>query len=79
MTRAHPATPVGIDEPRARQLLAWGATGVAVGIAAAVLDSELLGALITVGALVALVLGTHAFGRSGAGVTPRRRRRRAAS
>ncbi len=48
-----------------RSLLAFAATGVAVGIALSVSGSHDLGAWVTIGALALLVYALHRLGRSG--------------
>jgi hypothetical protein len=65
-----------VDEGRIRTLLAMGATGVAVGIALAVLDASLVGSFVTVGSLVLLIYSLHRFGRAGADERTHHRRRR---
>ncbi len=48
-----------------RSLLAFSATGTAVGIGLGVSGSPGLGAWLTIGALVLLVFSLHRLGRSG--------------
>ena len=48
-----------------RTLIAAGITATVVGIALSVSDFHDLGAWVTVGALVIVILGLHRFGRTG--------------
>lgn len=52
-------------EASARTLIAVAATGALVGVAFSVSGHDGLGAYLTVGTLVLLLVGLHRFGRSG--------------
>ncbi len=74
VARMTPSAPA--DERQVRTLLAAAATGVALGLAVAVVGAADIGSIVTVGSLVLLIYSVHRFGRVGPDCRSGRRRRR---